>query len=351
MSSIDPAGAPPLSDEAADMSRIRRAELDDPVARYRRILEIRMVEEEVFRLFAAGEIHGSTHLAEGQEALAVGLASVTRHDDAVCATYRSHAVALALGITPLSVIGEIMGRVHGNTGGVGGSMHMCDMNVGLLPTFAIVGAGLPVATGCALAFQVRAEDRIAVTVSGDGSTNIGAFHESMNLAAIWKLPVLFVIDHNMYGEYSRWDVTTPLEDLYRRADSYNMRSTKVDGMDIDAVRSALGSAVDYVRSGNGPMLVEAKTYRFSGHSRSDTGSYRPAGELEQWRQRDPVTVAAESLVSGGHSRPEDLDQLRVQVQSDVARAVMQSQAMPPAQVSAMFRHVWAQPLDTVSAGR
>lgn len=350
MSSVDPATALGPSGESDGSARLRRAELDDPVARYRRMLEIRIVEEEVFRLFAEGKIHGSTHLAEGQEALAVGLASVTRPDDVVCATYRSHAVALALGISPLSVIAEIMGREHGNSGGVGGSMHMCDMSVGLLPTFAIVGAGLPVATGCALAFQVNSEDRIAVTVSGDGSTNIGAFHESMNLAAIWKLPVLFIIDHNMYGEYSRWDVTTPLEDLYTRADSYNIRAAKVDGMDVDAVRSALGAAVDYVRSGNGPMLVEAKTYRFSGHSRSDTGPYRPAGEMDRWRQRDPVVLAAEMLVSGGHTEADDLALLKAQVRDDIAQAIAQSEAMRPAPVSAMFRHVWAQPLATGRAG-
>ncbi|MBN9608550.1 MAG: thiamine pyrophosphate-dependent dehydrogenase E1 component subunit alpha [Actinobacteria bacterium] len=329
----------------------RRAALRDPIARYGRMLEIRAVEEEVFRLFATGDIHGSTHLAEGQEALAVGLASVIRPDDVVCATYRGHAVALALGMTPLSVISEILGRADGPVGGVGGSMHMSDMEVGLLPTFAIVGAGLPVATGAAYAFQVRAEDRIAVSISGDGSTNIGAFHESLNLAAIWKLPVLFVIDHNMYGEYSRWNVTTPLEDLYHRADSYGIRSMMLDGMDIDAVRRGLGEAVDYVRSNNGPMLIEAKTYRFSGHSRADTGPYRPEGELEHWRERDPVTVTRRLLLSQGLATPTALDQLEEQIRGEVADAVSEAQRMQPAGPAAMFAHVWAEPLYSADGGR
>src|SRR5690606_38808318 len=195
------------------LSRRRRAALADPVERFARVMEIRFAEDAVNELFAAGAIHGSTHLAQGQEALAVGLASVTRPDDVMTATYRGHALALALGMSPEVMIAEIMGRTGGSTGGVGGSMHLVDLDVGLLPTFAIVGAGIPVAAGAALAFQVRQEDRIAVAVFGDGTTNIGAFHETLNLAAIWKLPVLFVIDNNVYGEYSRWNTTTPIEDL------------------------------------------------------------------------------------------------------------------------------------------
>lgn len=328
------------------LSRRRRAVLADPVERFARVVEIRAAEDSVNELFAAGAIHGSTHLAQGQEALAVGLASVTRPDDVMTATYRGHALALALGMSPEVMIAEIMGRTGGSTGGVGGSMHLVDLDVGLLPTFAIVGAGIPVAAGAALAFQVRQEDRIAVAVFGDGTTNIGAFHETLNLAAIWKLPVLFVIDNNVYGEYSRWNTTTPIEDLHRRADSYAMASAVVDGMDIDAVRSTMGAAVEHVRSGQGPMLVEAKTYRFAGHSRSDTAPYRLPGELERWRERDPVKVTRELLIGSGVATAERLDEVEQETRHAVAAAIERAEAMPSPTIEAMFRNVVTRPLPT-----
>lgn len=326
------------------LSRRRRLALADPVERFARVVEIRTVEDSVNELFAAGAIHGTTHLAQGQEALAVGLASVTRPDDALTATYRGHALALAYGLSPVKMMAEVMGRVGGSTGGVGGSMHLVDLDVGLLPTFAIVGAGIPVAVGAGLAFQVRQEDRIAVTVFGDGTTNIGAFHESLNLAAIWKLPVLFVIDNNLYGEYSRWDLTTPIEDLHRRADSYAMESAVVDGMDIDAVRATMGDAVAHIRSGNGPMLVEAKTYRFSGHSRSDAAGYRIEGEMEQWRERDPVKVTRELLIASGTATAQQLDEVEKATRDEVAVAIEKAEAMPTPTTEAMFRNVVTRPL-------
>lgn len=319
----------------------RRAALADPVSRYERMVEIRAVEDTVNELFSTGAIHGTTHLCQGQEALAVGLASVTRPDDVVTATYRGHGVALALGMTSLALLAEIMGRVGGCTGGVGGSMHMSDPGIGLLPTFAIVGAGLPVATGAALAFQVRDTDRVAVAVFGDGTTNIGAFHESLNLAAIWKLPVVFVIDNNVYGEYSRWDVTTPIENLHERASSYAMRSSMVDGMDVDAVRATLGDAVSRARSGGGPTLVEAKTYRFAGHSRADTAPYRPDGEFEWWLARDPVQLTRAALLARGDADEATMTALEERVRAGVQAAVNEAQAMPTPKLRAMFDNVWA----------
>lgn len=327
----------------------RRAALADPQARYERMVEIRAVEDTVNDLFATGAIHGTTHLCQGQEALAVGLASVTRPDDVVTTTYRGHGVALASGMTPLALIAEIMGKTGGCTGGVGGSMHMSDLGIGLLPTFAIVGAGLPVATGAALAFQVRGEDRVAVAVFGDGATNIGAFHESLNLASIWKLPIVFVIDNNVYGEYSRWNVTTPIEHLHKRASSYAMRSAVVDGMNVDEVRKALSTAVARARAGDGPSLVEAKTYRFAGHSRSDTAPYRPEGEWESWTQRDPLRVTRAALLDGGDVDETSLARLEERVRTGVQAAVDEATAMPAPSVRAMFDHVWAEPLPPVVA--
>ena len=200
-----------------------------------RMIEIRRVEENVQTLYNDGHIRGSTHLANGQEAVSVGIAVAARVTDIVTCTYRGHGTALALGVTPEGVLGEICGRSIGCIGGVGGSMHLGDMSVGLLPTFAIVGAGVPVATGAALTAWVRGTDDAAIAIFGDGSTNIGAFHEGLNLAGILKLPVVFVCENNLYGEYSRINLTTPVEHLADRAASYGFPGVSVDGQDVDAV--------------------------------------------------------------------------------------------------------------------
>jgi TPP-dependent pyruvate/acetoin dehydrogenase alpha subunit len=329
------------------IERERRDALADRLQRYARMVEIRAVEDAINDLFGAGAIHGTTHLCQGQEALAVGLASVTRPEDAVTATYRGHGIALALGMHPLSLLAEVMGKADGCAGGVGGSMHMSAPHIGLLPTFAIVGAGLPVATGAALSFQVREEDRVAVAVVGDGATNIGAFHESLNLAAIWQLPVVFVVDNNVYGEYSRWNLTTPVEHLHERASSYAMPSEMVDGMDVDAVRATVDEAVTRARRGGGPTLVEAKTYRFAGHSRSDTAPYRPDGELAAWQARDPVASTRSTLADGGVDRA-DLDALEALTCAAVDEAVANATALPAAGVAAMFENIWTPQRDAQS---
>jgi pyruvate dehydrogenase E1 component alpha subunit len=318
----------------------RAALVSDPVEQYARMVEIRDLEERVNELFAAGTIHGTTHLCIGQEALAVGLATVLRPTDAVTATYRGHGVALALGMTPRSVLAEIMGRAEGCTGGVGGSMHLCDMTVGLLPTFAIIGAGLPVAAGAALAYQNRDEDSVAVAVFGDGASNIGAFHEALNLAAVWKLPVVFVLDNNVYGEYSRINTTTPFEDLHVRAVSYGMPGEMVDGMDTVKVQATIGAAVERAREGGGPTLVEAKTYRFAGHSRADTAPYRPEGEFEKWQERDPLLVTRTTLLDAGIAS-DRLDAVAAEVRASLAATVAEVEQLPAPGVEAMFTHISA----------
>ncbi|MDI1289827.1 MAG: thiamine pyrophosphate-dependent dehydrogenase E1 component subunit alpha [bacterium] len=323
-------------------SQERRAALiGDPIEQYARMIEIRDLEERVNGLFASGSIHGTTHLCLGQEALAVGLATVLRPTDVVTATYRGHGVALALGMTPRSVLAEIMGRAEGCTGGVGGSMHLCDMSVGLLPTFAIIGAGLPVAAGAALAFQNKGEDGVAVAVFGDGATNIGAFHEALNLAAVWKLPVVFLLDNNVYGEYSRINLTTPFEDLHVRATSYGIPGVVVDGMDVVAVQETIATAVARARAGDGPTLIEAKTYRFAGHSRADTASYRPEGELDEWRKRDPLLVTREALIATGAADAARLDAVEADTRAEVGRVVVDVEALPLPGVDAMFQNILA----------
>lgn len=319
----------------------RRQEIRiDKIAQYERMLEIREFEDQIIPIFSAGLARGSTHLCQGQEALAVGLASVLRDTDVVAATYRGHGIALALGLTPESVLGEIMGKANGCCGGVGGTMHLCDMSVGFLPTSAIVGAGIPIATGAALAFQTQGIDSVGVAVFGDGATNIGAFHEGLNLASIWKLPVIFICDNNVYGEYSRIHTTTPIEDLHMRAESYNMPHFALDGMDVSAVQAGISEAVERARTGGGPTLIEAKTYRFSGHSRTDQALYRPAGELEKWLERDPIKVTEEALVEQGILSPQSIQTMKSSMKVEIANVIATCTEASEPSLAAMFENIW-----------
>jgi pyruvate dehydrogenase E1 component alpha subunit len=308
----------------------RRAELQSNRAeRYARMIEIRLAEERVLELFGEGLIPGTTHTSQGQEAVCVGIAAATRPTDTVACTYRGHGMALALGATREAVLGEILGRQIGCMGGLGGSMHLSDPSVGLLPTMAIVGAGIPIAAGAALTAQVLGTDDVAISVFGDGSANIGAFHEGLNLAAIWKLPVVFVCENNLYGEYTRIDRTTPVTDIAVRATSYGMPSEIVDGQDVDAVEAAVGRAVDRARQGGGPTLVEAKTYRYSGHSRSDKATYRPAGELDIWLARDPIDLFGEKLIDEGVLARPALHDIRERARAELNETLERVLASPP----------------------
>lgn len=307
--------------------------------RYERMVEIRLLEEKVIELFGEGLIPGTTHTAQGQEAVCTAVAAVTRPSDVIACTYRGHGMALALGMTRESVLGEIMGREIGCMGGLGGSMHLSDPSVGLLPTFAIVGAGIPIAAGAALTAQVLGNDTIAVSVFGDGATNIGAFHEGLNLSAIWQLPVVFVCENNQYGEYSRIDRTTPVTDIASRAASYNMPSEIVDGQDVDSVEAAIARAVARARNREGPTLIEAKTYRYAGHSRSDKGTYRPAGELDAWLARDPIKLFGTKLVDEGVIRVVDLEEIWATQRRLLDETVKLVEASPPPTPKQMFEHV------------
>lgn len=317
----------------------RRGQLNTEIGRLERMLEIRAVEESIQTLYNDGHVRGSTHLANGQEAVSVGIASVLRPTDVVTCTYRGHAAALALGVTPEGVLGEICGRVIGCSGGIGGSMHLMDASVGLMPTFAIVGAGLPVAAGVALAAKLKKNDSVALTIFGDGSTNIGAFHETLNMASIFKLPVIFVIENNLYGEYTRINLSTPIEDLADRADSYAMRKEIVDGQDVDAVIKAIQSAVDFARAGNGPSLIEAKTYRYSGHSRSDPATYRTPGELDEWKKRDPLDITANNLIAKGTLSQADLEKMKLDIAARVTKAIETVLESDGPDLSTLMQHV------------
>jgi len=303
------------------------------------MMEIRVLEEQVQKLFLKGLIPGTTHTCQGQEAVCVAVASVAGVNDPVLCTYRGHGWALALGAPAASVLGEIMGKSVGCTGGLGGSMHLSDRSVGLWPTIAIVGAQLPIAVGAALASQTRSDGTVAIAVFGDGAANIGAFHEALNLASLWSLPVVFLCENNFYGEYSRIDRTTSVADIASRAAAYNMPGIVVDGQVLADVRQAVQAAIDRARTGGGPTLIEAKTYRFVGHSRADPAKYRPAGELEGWLARDPIRLLAAAI------HPEAPDELmatlRNRWEATMAEVVDSVLASPEPVEQDMFRHVYA----------
>jgi acetoin:2,6-dichlorophenolindophenol oxidoreductase subunit alpha len=296
----------------------------------RRMIEIRLFEDRVQELFATGLVQGTTHLCQGQEGAIVGSVAALAEGDQLTVTYRGHGHALARGVTMEAAFSELMGRRTGCCNGVGGSMHFADMSLGLLGAYAIVGAGLPVALGAAMSAKLRKSGAAAMTFCGDGATNIGTFHETLNMAAVWSAPVVFVVENNLYGEYTPMRDTTPVDDLAVRADAYAMPGVIVDGQDADAAHAAAAEALERARTGGGPTLIEAKTYRYRGHSRSDPARYRPAGELDEWKQRDPIDVLGARLVAEGALSEADRQALWAEIQATVdAVAETASQAPVP----------------------
>lgn len=284
---------------------------------FRSMVTIRCFEDKVQELFVQGLVPGTTHLCQGQEASCVGSVSALGRQDILAITYRGHGQAIARGVSVRAAFAEVMGRRTGLCLGLGGSMHFADLEKGVLPAFAIVGAGLPVAVGAAMAARLRGLDAVAAAFFGDGATNIGTFHEALNMAAVWRAPVVFVCENNLYGEFSPLRHTTPLNDLAERATAYAMPGRIVDGMDVEAVFDAMTTAVHRARSGDGPTLLEVKTYRFRGHSRTDPAKYRPAEELESWVARDPIDRLERRLVEQGIVDTADLVEMRKKIQRSI----------------------------------
>lgn len=303
---------------------------------------IREVENEVERLYSRGLVRGSTHLCQGQEAVSVGACRALRAGDTMTCTYRGHGAVLALGAAPERVLGEILGKEMGLCGGLGGSMHLADVERGAMGAFAIVGAHLPIATGLGWGHQLRGRQEVSLTFFGDGSTNIGGFHEAMNLASVWRLPVVFVCENNLYGEYTPIAVTTPVERLTERAQAYRMPAVQVDGNDVRAVYDTCADAVDRARQGAGPTFIEALTYRQRGHSRSDPGKYRPAEEVAQWLARDPIDLFGAALAAEQVVAPDWPASERQRVKDAVSRMSAEVVAAPePTSVPAPFEGVLA----------
>jgi TPP-dependent pyruvate/acetoin dehydrogenase alpha subunit len=308
---------------------------------YTRMAVIRGVERAAHELFLAGEVKGTTHLAAGQEAVAVGADAGLRPDDYVFATYRGHHHAMARGADPAACLAELMSRSTGLCKAKGGSMHLTSARHHMLGSYAIVGAHLPMAVGAAWSARLRGSGQVAVAFFGDGATNIGAFHEALNLAAVWRLPVLFVCENNLYMEYTPIaSVTAVANPAADRAPAYGLPAEVIDGNDVEVVRDAVRRAADRARAGDGPTVLEARTYRHFGHSRTDPAKYRPAGEVEEWLARDPLVLARERLLKLGvaESTVEDTD---ARVEREVAAAVAEARAAPPADPAEALTDVWA----------
>jgi pyruvate dehydrogenase E1 component alpha subunit len=295
---------------------------------FERMVEIRLFEEKVQELFMEGLIEGTTHLCQGQEAVSVGAIAALGPDDYLTITYRGHGHALARGLDMEACFAELMGRRDGCCRGVGGSMHFTDFSKGLIGAFAIIGASLSVALGAALSSKLRGEDAVAMGFCGDGATNIGTFHEALNMAALWNAPVVFVVENNLYGEYSALAETTSVTDLARRADAHDMRAEIVDGQDIRTVYDAATAAIEHARGGHGPTLLEMKTYRFRGHSRTDPAKYRPDGELERWKARDPIVILGDRLAQENVLSESDQTHLRDEIQARVDAAAASATESP-----------------------
>lgn len=305
-----------------------------------KMLEIRLAEERIQELFLQNLVRGTTHLAIGQEACAVGISTLLQPGDSVTCTYRGHHHALALGMTLKAMMGEMMGKASGACRGKGGSMHMTDASIGLLGANAIVGAQLPIALGAALTAQVKGTNNIAVTFFGDGASNIGTFHESLNMASIWKLPVLFVCENNLYGEYSPQHTTTPVKDIATRAAAYNIPGVILDGQDAEAVFWGCKEAADRARAGQGPSLIELKTYRYKGHSRTDPAAYRPEGELERWLERDPIKILKTRMIAAGQLDEVEFEELQQAMERAVHDAVEWAKAEPYPAIDSLYEDVY-----------
>lgn len=300
-----------------------------------------MLEQRAYDLFMQNLIKGTSHLALGQEAIAAGFGMAMRDDDYTFCTYRGHNHTLVRGVSMSGILGELMGRECGLLRGKGGSMHLMSVEHGAMGSYAIVGAHLPIAAGAAWSAQYRQSGQVAVCFFGDGTTNIGAFHEALNLAAIWSLPVVYVCENNLYMEYTPiGDVTAVENPGADRASAYGLESILIDGNDVDTVFAMATAALDKARSGGGPSLIEVQTYRHGGHSRADPGKYRPDEEVAAWLERDPVKTYRQRLLDAGVDEA-TLDAIDTETGERVDRAEETARNSPPPPLDIAETDLWS----------
>lgn len=302
---------------------------------------IRRFEEAVDDLFARGLMHGTMHLSIGQEASATGACLALRTDDAITSTHRGHGHCIAKGADLTRMMAELLAKETGYCRGRGGSMHIADTATGNLGANGIVAGGIPIAAGAALAYQLRGEDRVVACFFGDGAANEGAFHEAVNLAAIWKLPVVFICENNKYGMSFSTEKSMAIENISERAAGYGIPGVTVDGNDLDAVYDAVSAAVARARAGEGPTLVENLTYRWKGHSKSDKNLYRTKEEIAEWRSKDPILRFEAQAKEAGVLTDEEVQGIRTQAMEQMRAAVREANAAPDADPSDLLDAVFA----------
>lgn len=326
------------TDTASDDVEI---ELTTRLALFEQMLEMRHFEKRAYDLFLQNLVKGTSHLSLGQEAIAAGFGVAMRKDDYTFATYRGHAHTLARGVPMTPILAELMGRANGLMSGKGGSMHLTSVEHGMMGSYAIVGAHLTIANGAAWSAQIRGSGQVAVCFFGDGTTNIGAFHEALNFAVIWNLPVVFVCENNRWMEYTAIETVTAVpRPAADRAGAYGLPPLVVDGNDADAVYLAALAALDLARSGGGPSLIEALTYRQGGHSRADPGKYRPEAEVDEWLAKDPIPAYRIRLLANGVPEA-DLDAIDQRVRAKVEVATEEAKAGAPPTLDLVEKDVWA----------
>ena len=310
---------------------------------YRKMQLIREFERECERQYTRGNIRGFLHVYSGEEAIAVGAIAALEPQDYVVTHYRDHGHALSRDVDTNSVMAELFGKATGSSKGKGGSMHIFDASKNFMGGYAIVGGQLPIATGLALASQYKGEDRLALCFMGDGALNEGEFHESMNLAAVWKLPIIFFCENNLYGMGApSADTLAVHQQMYKIADAYGMRNHRVDGNDVIAVHELMLQATKDVRNGEGPAFIEARTYRIQGHSVADPANYRPAEEVEYWRSKDPIPAFRTKLMEEGLASEEEFDEIDADVDREIVAAAEFAESSPFPEPDARFHGVYEQ---------
>jgi pyruvate dehydrogenase E1 component alpha subunit len=314
---------------------------DTRVALYRLMQECRLFETRAQELFFEGLVRGTTHLGVGQEAVAAGFGAAMRADDYTFCTYRGHNHTLVRGVPMAPIFAELFGRASGLLGGKGGSMHLTSVPHGVMGSYAIVGAHLPIALGAAWSAQYRKSGQVAVCFFGDGATNIGSFHEALNMAAVWKAPVVFVCENNQYMEYTPIrSVTAVARPAADRASAYGLEPIVVDGNDVEAVFAVAQAAIDRARAGEGPSLIEALTYRHGGHSRADPGKYRPDDEVKSWLARDPIPAQRARLLEAGIDAA-DLDAIDAEAKRKVAEGEAIARDAPEPSADVLETQLWS----------
>lgn len=309
---------------------------------YYQMVLIRILEEQAAQLYQQGKIGGFLHLYIGQEAVSTGLISVRQPQDRVITAYRDHGVAINCGISANEVMAELLGKATGCSKGKGGSMHLADVDKNFWGGHAIVGSHLPIAAGLALGDQYQKNDAVTICMFGDGATNIGFFHEALNLSKVWNLPVLWVCENNQYGMGTAVDRASAVSEMRQKAEGYRISNDRVNGMDLITVREATKEAMDYIRSGKGPYFLEIVTYRYRGHSMGDPERYRESEEVQKWQENDPIGIYRKYINDEEIATDEELDEIDSKAEADIQSAIKFAESSPEPADEALFENVYAE---------